>query len=250
MRPPAARSRPRPRRRRRQRGPAGPRPPPPGAQLRDRHPRHRAAPPLRGREPRCARCLRVGAETAATLLIAAGDNPHRMRNEASSASLYGTNPRRSVLRPQRPPPAQPRRQQASQQRPVAHRHGPPRVEHRTIDYAARRSTQGKTRREILRCIKRHIRDVDRAGIGTPSATIVSATVCADLVSVCPPQAANWIGCLPASRRNLAVPGAKEIGIYDQAMSEAAHRPVAMRAAVPARCTRIRHGGPDRSALPK
>ena len=34
----------------------------------------------------------VGAETAAALLVAAGDNPDRMRSEASFAALCGTNP--------------------------------------------------------------------------------------------------------------------------------------------------------------
>ena len=70
----------------------------------------------------------VGPETAASLLTAAGDNPHRMRNDPSFASLCGASPvEASSGRIVRHHP-RPRRQPHSQQRPMAHRHDPP--EHR------------------------------------------------------------------------------------------------------------------------
>ncbi len=98
----------------------------------------------------------IGADTAAALLITAGDNPERMRTEASFAALCGVSP-----------------VQASSGRIVRHRlnrggnrqanqalwriattrmrwHQP------TIEYAEKRRTEGKTRKEIIRCLKRHI----------------------------------------------------------------------------------------------
>ena len=66
----------------------------------------------------------VGAETAAALLVAAGDNPQRMRSEASFRGAVRRLPRRGVLGPNGAPPPQPRRQPPRQQRPVAHRPHP------------------------------------------------------------------------------------------------------------------------------
>ena len=99
----------------------------------------------------------VGAETAAALLTAAGDNPERMRSEAAFAALCGASPIEASSGPRTPPPAQPRRQPPSQQGPVAHRHGA----------AARPPTKHRLRRapprpgqhpaaETIRCLKRHI----------------------------------------------------------------------------------------------
>ena len=98
----------------------------------------------------------VGAETAAALLVAAGDNPQRMRSEASFAALCGACP-----------------VEASSGQTVRHRlnrggnrHAnnalwriaPTRLrcDERTIACAARRRAEGKTKRETLRCPKRHI----------------------------------------------------------------------------------------------
>ena len=100
--------------------------------------------------------LGVGADTAAALLVAAGDNPTRMRSEASFAALCGTSPI-----------------EASSGTTVRHRLNRGgnrqannalwriamtrlRVDERTIAHAQRRRAQGKTTREILRCLKRHI----------------------------------------------------------------------------------------------
>lgn len=98
----------------------------------------------------------VGADTAAALLVAAGDNPHRMRSEASFAALCGASPIEASSGPR--------------QRHRLNRGGNRcansalwriaivrlRVDQRSIDYAHRRRAEGKTRREIIRCLKRHI----------------------------------------------------------------------------------------------
>ena len=104
----------------------------------------------------------VGPEVAAALLVTAGDNPDRMRNDASFAALCGASPI-----------------EASSGRTARHRLNRGgnrqannalwriamtrlRVDERTIAYTQRRQAQGKTRREILRCLKRHIaREIHR-----------------------------------------------------------------------------------------
>ena len=98
----------------------------------------------------------VGADTAATLLVTAGDNPQRMRSEASFAALCGASP-----------------VQASSGQTVRHRLSRGgnrqannalwriaitrmRYDQTTIAYTQKRQTEGKTRKEIIRCLKRHI----------------------------------------------------------------------------------------------
>lgn len=98
----------------------------------------------------------VGPEVAATLLVTAGDNPHRMRSEAAFAALCGASP-----------------VEASSGKIVRHRlnQGGDRQANnalwrivmvrltccdRTRTYAAQRSAEGKTRREIVRCLKRYV----------------------------------------------------------------------------------------------
>ncbi len=98
----------------------------------------------------------VGPEVASALLVAAGDNPERMRSEASFAALCGSSPI-----------------EASSGKTVRHRlnrggnrqanHALWRIvmvrlacDERTQDYAARRRAEGKTDREIMRCLKRYV----------------------------------------------------------------------------------------------
>jgi transposase len=98
----------------------------------------------------------VATVVAATLLATAGDNPSRVRREASFAALCGASP-----------------VDASSGKQLRHRlnrggdrqansalwtiamtrlaHDP-----RTKAYAARRTTEGKTKKEIIRCLKRYI----------------------------------------------------------------------------------------------
>lgn len=97
----------------------------------------------------------VGPDNAAALLIAAGDNPERMRNEASFASLCGTSPvsassgRTIRMRLNR---GGNRQANAALYRiTISLRWDPA-----TREYLARRITEGKSRREAIRCLKRYV----------------------------------------------------------------------------------------------
>ena len=98
----------------------------------------------------------VGPQTAATLLAVAGDNPERLRSEAALAALCGVNPL-----------------SASSGKTVRHRlnRGGNRAANnalwtiamvrmrsdpRTRAYVARRTAEGKSTKEIHRCLKRYI----------------------------------------------------------------------------------------------
>ena len=98
----------------------------------------------------------VGPDTAATLLVATGDNPERLKSEASFAHLCGVAP-----------------VPASSGRTVRHRLNPGgnrdanralhvvalnrlRREPRTQQYVARRTAEGKSKKEAMRCLKRYI----------------------------------------------------------------------------------------------
>ena len=98
----------------------------------------------------------VGAEVASALLVAAGDNPQRMRSEASFAALCGASPIEASSGPRvrhRLNRGGNRQANNALWRIATVRL---RVHERSIDYAARRRAEGKTRREIIRCLKRHI----------------------------------------------------------------------------------------------
>lgn len=98
----------------------------------------------------------IGPDTAADLLITAGDNPDRLHSEASFAALCGASPieassgkvqRRRLNRGGN------RQANAALYRITLSRL---RWNARTQDYLARRLAQGKTRREAIRCLKRYI----------------------------------------------------------------------------------------------
>jgi transposase len=93
---------------------------------------------------------------AATLLVVAGDNPERLGSEASFASLCGVSP-----------------VEASSGKVVRHRLNRGgnrdanralhlicvvrmRIDERTRRYAARRASEGKSKKEIIRCLKRYV----------------------------------------------------------------------------------------------
>ena len=98
----------------------------------------------------------VGAETAAALLTAAGDNPERMRSEAAFAALCGASPIEASSGPRtrhRLNRGANRQANKALWRIAMVRL---RVHQQSIDYAARRHAQGSTRRETIRCLKRHI----------------------------------------------------------------------------------------------
>jgi transposase len=106
--------------------------------------------------PRLRNLLGVGPDSAAALLIAAGDNPGRLRSEAAFAALCGSSPVQASsgkTRRHRLNRGGDRQANAALHRIVIVRlrwHQP------TRDYAARRTTQGKTRKEIIRCLKRYL----------------------------------------------------------------------------------------------
>ena len=99
----------------------------------------------------------VGANTAAAMLIIFGDNPDRIRSEAAFAKLCGACPipassgmttgRHRLYRGGH------RHANAALHRAVVvrMRHHQP-----TVDYVARRTTDGRTKREIIRCLKRFL----------------------------------------------------------------------------------------------
>ena len=98
----------------------------------------------------------VGPDSAAALLIAAGDNPERMRTEASYAALCGASPieassgktsRRRLNR------GGDRQANVALYRITLTRL---RYDPRTQEYLKRRMAEGKTRREAIRCLKRYI----------------------------------------------------------------------------------------------
>jgi transposase len=98
----------------------------------------------------------VATQVAAALLVTAGDNPGRVRREAGFAALCGASP-----------------VDASSGKQIRHRlnRGGGRQANsalwtiamtrlaqdpRTKAYAARRTAEGKTKKEIIRCLKRYI----------------------------------------------------------------------------------------------
>ena len=106
--------------------------------------------------PRLISLPAIGTHHAATLLVVAGDNPQRLRSEASFASLCGVSPI-----------------EASSGKVVRHRlnrggnRDANRALHmicvvrmgsdkRTREYLARRIAEGKSKWEIMRCLKRYI----------------------------------------------------------------------------------------------
>jgi transposase len=98
----------------------------------------------------------VGPEVAAALLIAAGGNPDRMQHEASFAALCGVNPlpassgktRRHRLN----------RGGDRQANAALHTVALTRIrsDPRTREYVTRRTNQGLSQRDIMRCLKRYI----------------------------------------------------------------------------------------------
>lgn len=126
----------------------------------------------------------VGTDHAATLLLVAGDNPERLGSEASFASLCVVSPI-----------------EASSGKVVRHRLNRGgnrdanralhlicvvrmRVDERTRAYVSRRTAEGKSKREIVRCLKRYVARevyrvlVPRAAFADPSvdgARVVAVT---------------------------------------------------------------------------
>src|SRR5262249_27165023 len=105
----------------------------------------------------------VGTRVAATLLVTAGDNPGRLRTEASFAALYGASPvdaSSGKQRRHRLNRGGDRQANSALWRIVFTRIA---TDPRTQAYVARRTSEGKTTREIIRCLKRYVaREVYKA----------------------------------------------------------------------------------------
>ena len=98
----------------------------------------------------------VGADTAAILLVTAGDNPHRLRNEASFAKLCGVAPLEASsgrVRRHRLNRGGDRQANHALWRITLVRMG---CDERTRVYVARRRAEGLSTQEIMRCLKRYI----------------------------------------------------------------------------------------------
>jgi transposase len=117
----------------------------------------------------------VGPDVAGQLLVTAGDNPHRLRSEAAFAMLCGAAPlpassgRTDRHRLNR---GGDRQANAALYRIVLCRL---RWDPRARDYAARRTSHGRSRPEIIRCLKRYIaREVYTALLDpVPSSTLAN-----------------------------------------------------------------------------
>ncbi|MGW8955527.1 IS110 family transposase [Streptomyces sp. NPDC055709] len=111
---------------------------------------------VRSSQPQMLDLIGVGPDSAAVLLIAAGDNPDRIIDEASFAALCGVSPveqssgktqRRRLNRGGN------RQANAALYRIVMTRI---RWDERTQKYLQRRTTEGMSKREIIRCLKRYV----------------------------------------------------------------------------------------------
>jgi transposase len=99
----------------------------------------------------------VGINTAAILLVAAGDNPHRLKSEAAFAHLCGVAPL---------PASSGKTQKRFRLNPGGNRqanHALWRIvftrmsgDERTRKYVARRTAEGRSTREVMRVLKRYV----------------------------------------------------------------------------------------------
>jgi transposase len=98
----------------------------------------------------------IGTDSAATLLIVAGDNPQRLGSEASFANLCGVSPIEAssgkVVRHRLNRGGNREANRALYMICLARMRRDP----RTKEYVARRTAEGKSKREIVRCLKRYV----------------------------------------------------------------------------------------------
>ncbi|MGI5255447.1 IS110 family transposase [Actinacidiphila glaucinigra] len=116
----------------------------------------------------------IGPDSAAALLIAAGDNPERLRGEASFAALCGTSPVEASsgkTRRRRLSRGGNRQANAALFRAVLSRL---RWDPTTQKYLQRRTAEGLSKREIIRCLKRYLArtvfKILRASLPLPNTT--------------------------------------------------------------------------------
>jgi transposase len=113
----------------------------------------------------------MGTVTAAEMLVLVGDNPERIRSEAAFAKLCGACPI----------PASSGKTSRHRLNPGGHRHANAalhrvvvvrmRTHQPTLGYVQRRTAEGKSKREIIRCLKRFVaREIFSYLCRTPKAT--------------------------------------------------------------------------------
>ena len=108
-------------------------------------------------------------------------------------------PRPGIIGTDHPAPSQPGRQPPSQQRALADRYHPDTPDAATKEYVARRQGEGKNRKEIIRCLKRHIaREVYRL-LTNPPPTPNCARLAPDAnnANITVTQAAQQLGTHPS-----------------------------------------------------
>ncbi|MGH3739089.1 MAG: transposase [Micromonosporaceae bacterium] len=117
---------------------------------------HELEPLVAGFAPELLEVFGAGVATAATLLVAAGDNPERLRSEAAWAHLCGVAPipasSGKVVRHRL------NRGGDRQANAALHRIVLVRMVHHpaTRAYVTRRRAEGRTNLEIMRCLKRYV----------------------------------------------------------------------------------------------
>jgi transposase len=100
--------------------------------------------------------LGVGIDTASALLVTAGSNPERLKSEAAFAALCGVSPipaSSGKINRYRLNRGGDRRANAALYRIVVVRL---RYDVRTKTYLQRRMEEGKTKTEVIRCLKRYV----------------------------------------------------------------------------------------------
>jgi transposase len=98
----------------------------------------------------------VGPEVASTLLVTAADNPDRLNSESAFAALCGSDPipaSSGKTNRHRLNRGGDRHANAALWRIVFVRLG---CDQRTRDYVAKRTAEGKSKAEIMRCLKRYV----------------------------------------------------------------------------------------------
>ena len=110
----------------------------------------------RAAAPALVNAFGIGPDTSSSLLIAAGSNPDRLRSEASFASLCGVNPipaSSGKTNRHRLNRGGDRQANAALHRIVVVRL---RYDPRTQEYMQRRTEEGMSKSEVIRCLKRYV----------------------------------------------------------------------------------------------
>ena len=127
--------------------------------------------------PALAALRGMGTDTAASLLVAVGDNPGRLKSEGSFARLCGVAPvPASSGKTMRYRLNRGGNRDANRALHVLAL-GRMSWDERTREYVARRTAEGKSKREILRCLKRYVaREVYRILLTAPNSLPTSVSV--------------------------------------------------------------------------